>query len=83
VVGSIIIAAGAVIVALYIMFIMLRPKLKHTWASKLAVAVILAIAVCAMHFCGESKDIDKFVLIYFRHDGHDLCVAARKRYRLP
>ncbi|CAD6580174.1 MAG: hypothetical protein TREMPRED_002680 [Tremellales sp. Tagirdzhanova-0007] len=52
VVGSVIIASGAVIVALYIMFIMLRPKLKHTWISKLAVAAILAIAVCAMHFCG-------------------------------
>ena len=35
------------------MFIMLRPKLKHTWWSKLGVASILAIAVCAMHFCGK------------------------------
>lgn len=54
VVGSIIIASGAVVIALYILFIMLRPKLKHNWASKIGVAVILAIAVCAMHFCGES-----------------------------
>jgi NO-binding membrane sensor protein with MHYT domain len=54
VVGSVIIAAGAVIIALYIMFIMLRPKLKHNWASKIVVAAILAIAVCCMHFCGES-----------------------------
>jgi NO-binding membrane sensor protein with MHYT domain len=36
------------------MFIMLRPKLKHNWASKIVVAAILAIAVCCMHFCGES-----------------------------
>lgn len=53
VVGSIIIASGAVIIALYIMFIMLRPKLKHNWLSKIGVAIILSIAVCAMHFCGK------------------------------
>ncbi|KAK6906981.1 hypothetical protein I203_100970 [Kwoniella mangroviensis CBS 8507] len=52
VVGSVIIACGAVIIALYIMFIMLRPKLKHTWFSKICVALILAIAVTCMHFCG-------------------------------
>ncbi|ODO09232.1 hypothetical protein I350_02832 [Cryptococcus amylolentus CBS 6273] len=52
VVGSVVIACGAVIIALYIMFIMLRPKLKHTWWSKILVALILAVAVCAMHFCG-------------------------------
>lgn len=52
VVGSIIIASSAVCIALYIMFIMLRPKLKHTLWSKLAVAVILAAAVCLMHFTG-------------------------------
>lgn len=53
VVGSVIIACGAVVIALYIMFIMLRPKLKHTWWSKILVALILAVAVCAMHFCGK------------------------------
>ncbi|WVR04025.1 hypothetical protein IAU60_001024 [Kwoniella sp. DSM 27419] len=52
VVGSIIIACGAVVIALYIMFIMLRPKLKHTWWSKIGVALILAVAVTCMHFCG-------------------------------
>ncbi|KAK8861350.1 hypothetical protein IAR55_002169 [Kwoniella newhampshirensis] len=52
VVGSVIIACGAVVIALYIMFIMLRPKLKHTWFSKICVALILAVAVCAMHLCG-------------------------------
>ncbi len=54
VIGSVIIASGAVVIALYIMFIMLRPKLKHTWISKLMVATILTVAVCAMHFCGWS-----------------------------
>lgn len=52
VVGSIIIASGAVVIALYIMFIMLRPKLKHGIIYKICVALILAVAVCAMHFCG-------------------------------
>ena len=52
VVGSVIIASSAVCIALYIMFIMLRPKLKHTLWSKLAVAVILAAAVCLMHYTG-------------------------------
>lgn len=50
VVGSVVIASGAVCVALYIMFIMLRPKLKHSWISKILVAVILAGAVCGMHY---------------------------------
>ncbi|CAK9786735.1 hypothetical protein CC85DRAFT_276788 [Cutaneotrichosporon oleaginosum] len=52
IVGSIIIASGAVIIALYIMFIMLRPKLKHSWVSKIMVAIILAGAVCGMHYTG-------------------------------
>nr|XP_031859152.1 uncharacterized protein CI109_005503 [Kwoniella shandongensis]KAA5526224.1 hypothetical protein CI109_005503 [Kwoniella shandongensis] len=52
VIGAVIIACGAVVIALYIMFIMLRPKLKHTWFSKICVALILAVAVCAMHLCG-------------------------------
>jgi hypothetical protein len=51
VVGSVIIASGAVIIALYIMFIMLRPKLKHSWMSKIGVAILLAGAVCGMHYC--------------------------------
>lgn len=52
VVGSVIIASGAVIISLYIMFIMLRPKLKHSWSSKIAVAILLAGAVCGMHYMG-------------------------------
>ena len=54
VVASVIIACGAVTIALYIMFIMLRPKLKHTWFAKIVVAAILAVAVCGMHFTGMS-----------------------------
>lgn len=50
VVGSVIIASGAVIIALYIMFVMLRPKLKHSWIAKVVVALLLAGAVCGMHF---------------------------------
>ncbi|KAL1410198.1 hypothetical protein Q8F55_004203 [Vanrija albida] len=57
VVGSVIIASGAVIIALYIMFIMLRPKLKHSWISKIGVAVILAGAVCGMHYTGMKGTI--------------------------
>nr|ODN98608.1 hypothetical protein L204_02572 [Cryptococcus depauperatus CBS 7855] len=53
VVGSVIIACSAMVIALYIMFIIRRPKLKHTWWSKIVVALILAVAVCAMHFCGS------------------------------
>ena len=53
--GSIIIACSAVIIALYILFVMLRPKLKHSWHLKSVVAAILSVAVCAMHFCGRSK----------------------------
>lgn len=58
VVGSIVIACVAVIAALYIMFIIFRPKLKHGWPSKIITAIILALAVCCMHYCamaGESR----------------------------
>ncbi|KAL7419782.1 hypothetical protein Q5752_005698 [Cryptotrichosporon argae] len=57
VVGSVVIASGAVIVALYIMFIMLRPKLKHSWASKVGVGIILAGAVCGMHYTASEGTI--------------------------
>jgi len=57
VVGSVIIGSGAAIIALYIMFIMLRPKLKHSWISKIGVAVILAGAVCGMHYCAMKGTI--------------------------
>lgn len=49
-----VIASGAVIIALYIMFVMLRPKLKHSWIAKVVVAFILAGAVCGMHYTAMS-----------------------------
>lgn len=56
VVGSIIIACVAVIAALYIMFIIFRPKLKHGWPSKIVTAIILALAVCCMHYCAMAGE---------------------------
>lgn len=76
VVGSIVIASGAVVIALYIMFIMLRPKLKHTWLSKLMVAAILSVAVCSMHFCGEYLSNAVSVADGNRYDGNHLCLAS-------
>jgi NO-binding membrane sensor protein with MHYT domain len=61
VVGSVVVACAAVIVALYIMFIVLRPKLKHGWFIKVAIACILGAAVCCMHYIamgGESASSD-------------------------
>lgn len=60
VVASVVIACVAVIVALYIMFIVLRPKLKHGWLIKVAIACILGAAVCCMHYTamgGESLQV--------------------------
>ena len=86
VVGSVLIACGAVIIALYIMFIMLRPKLKHTWISKIGVAFILAFAVCSMHYTGESRvnawmdDLwSGCVLMRCRDERNDICLADRAR----
>ena len=82
VIGSVIIACGAVCIALYIMFVVLRPKLKHTWFSKLLVAAILAVAVCAMHFCGGFYFSEIYVFRclrdvyrFCRNDGHHLLLA--------
>ncbi|KAJ9107335.1 hypothetical protein QFC21_000785 [Naganishia friedmannii] len=54
IIGSVLIACAAVIVGLYIMFVILRPKLKHGWATKVGVACVLAAAVCAMHYTAMS-----------------------------
>lgn len=54
IVGSVVIACVAVIVGLYIMFIVMRPKLKHGWVTKVGVACVLAAAVCAMHYTAMS-----------------------------
>lgn len=50
VVGSVFISVTAVIAALYIMFIIFRPKLKHGWISKGITAFVLALAVSCMHY---------------------------------
>lgn len=54
IVGSVIIACAAVFIGLYIMFIILRPKLRHGWLTKIGVACVLAGAVCAMHYTAMS-----------------------------
>lgn len=54
VVASVVIACTAVCAGLYIMFIMLRPKLKHGWFVKIGIACVLAMAVCLMHYCGAA-----------------------------
>lgn len=56
VVGSVVIACSAVVVGLYIMFIILRPKLKHSWPVKLGVALVLGAAVCLMHYCAMAGE---------------------------
>lgn len=57
VVGSVIIACAAVMIGLYIMFIILRPKLKHGWPTKLGVACVLGGAVCAMHYIAMGGEL--------------------------
>jgi NO-binding membrane sensor protein with MHYT domain len=49
-VGSVLIACTAVVIGLYIMFIILRPKLQHGWPLKVMVALVLGLAVCLMHY---------------------------------
>jgi len=50
VLASILIAMSAVSVGLYILFVVFRPKLQHSWYKRLAVAMILGAGVTAMHF---------------------------------
>lgn len=47
---SILIAMVAVSTGLVLLFVVLRPKLTHTWYKRLGVAVILGIATSLMHF---------------------------------
>ncbi|BGP40448.1 hypothetical protein JCM10450v2_004430 [Rhodotorula kratochvilovae] len=47
---SVIIAMFCVTVGLYILFVIFRPKLQHSWYKRIIVAGILAIGVCLMHF---------------------------------
>lgn len=50
VVISILIAMLAVSLGLFLLFVVLRPKLQHRWYKRLGVAMILGIGVCLMHF---------------------------------
>ncbi|GAA6028392.1 hypothetical protein JCM8097_007009 [Rhodosporidiobolus ruineniae] len=47
---SIIIAMACVSVGLYILFVIFRPKLEHSWYKRIIVAMILGVGVTLMHF---------------------------------
>lgn len=47
---SILIAMLAVSLGLFLLFVVLRPKLEHRWYKRLGVAMILGVGVCLMHF---------------------------------
>ena len=44
VVASVVIACTAVVVGLWLMFLVLKPKLQHSWYKKLGVAIVLGSA---------------------------------------
>ncbi|GJN90806.1 hypothetical protein Rhopal_003820-T1 [Rhodotorula paludigena] len=47
---SVLIAMACVSVGLYILFVIFRPKLQHSWYKRVIVAAILAVGVTLMHF---------------------------------
>jgi hypothetical protein len=47
---SVIIAMACVTVGLYILFVVFRPKLQHSWYKRVIVAMILGVGVTLMHF---------------------------------
>ncbi|BGP02337.1 MHYT domain signaling protein [Rhodotorula toruloides] len=47
---SVLIAMLCVTVGLYILFVIFRPKLQHSWYKRIIVAGILAVGVTLMHF---------------------------------
>ncbi|BGP16568.1 hypothetical protein JCM10213_000520 [Rhodosporidiobolus nylandii] len=47
---SVLIAVACVTVGLYILFVVFRPKLKHSLGKRVIVAMILAVGVTLMHF---------------------------------
>ncbi|GAA5820515.1 hypothetical protein JCM11251_003025 [Rhodosporidiobolus azoricus] len=47
---SVIIAMACVSVGLYILFVIFRPKLQHSWYKRVIVAMILGVGVTLMHF---------------------------------
>ncbi|GAA5925475.1 uncharacterized protein JCM15063_005034 [Sporobolomyces koalae] len=70
VLASILIAMSAVSVGLYILFVVFRPKLQHSWYKRLAVAMILGAAVCGMHF------VALLGTHYYAWEGTDLTTPA-------
>ncbi|GAA5872863.1 hypothetical protein JCM8547_005721 [Rhodosporidiobolus lusitaniae] len=47
---SVLIAMACVSVGLYILFVIFRPKLQHSWYKRIIVAIILGVGVTLMHF---------------------------------
>ncbi|GAA5948147.1 hypothetical protein JCM3765_007129 [Sporobolomyces pararoseus] len=68
--ASILIAMLAVSLGLYILFVVFRPKLQHSWYKRLAVAMILGAGVTAMHF------VALVGTHYFAKEGTDLATPA-------
>ena len=50
VVLSIAVAIGAVSLGLYLLFVVLRPKLEHRWYKRCGIAALLALAIDLMHW---------------------------------
>ncbi|GAA5983157.1 hypothetical protein JCM10908_000176 [Rhodotorula pacifica] len=47
---SVLIAMVCVSIGLYILFVVFRPRLQHSWLKRILVAAILAVGVTLMHF---------------------------------
>jgi NO-binding membrane sensor protein with MHYT domain len=60
----------AVSLGLYILFVVFRPKLQHSWYKRLAVAMILGAGVTVMHF------VALVGTHYFAREGTDLSTPA-------
>ena len=60
----------AVSLGLYILFVVFRPKLQHSWYKRLAVAMILGAGVTTMHF------VALVGTHYFAKEGTDLATPA-------
>ncbi|GAA5893557.1 uncharacterized protein JCM6883_003558 [Sporobolomyces salmoneus] len=68
--ASILIAMAAVSLGLYILFVVFRPKLQHSWYKRLAVAMLLGAGVTCMHF------VALVGTHYFAREGTDLTTPA-------
>lgn len=56
---SILIAMGAVTLGLFLLFVVLRPKLQHAWYKRLGVAMTLGAGTTAMHFGTSFEALEK------------------------